>query len=427
MGVMADLRRRYEAAVQAGDVRVQVQCLWEAVTFVQEGGIDEADYFAQRFRLLFWWALQSLVQGDGAGVLALQRAFSIEVLDQLNMFPRVQRYFGQALLAMGESQAATAQLREYLVQYADDEEGWYYLGNACYLQKDFTGAGQAYEQALTLRPDFLAAQLRTAELFAALGDASVLAAVPEAERMAWAQLAAPDYLLPVRAYTVKEIRQFPVFINVRDRVEGLRLLVAWLRRAGQENIILLDNASTYPPLLMYMDELVKQGVQVYHLPNLGYKALWQSGLLRQLHIRTPYIYTDPDVVPLDACPLDIVERCYRVLWRYPSLDKVGLSILTEDITCAQRETIQHQEAAWQMHHVAPGLVYAATDTTFALYRGQYHYSLAASVRLEPPCTLRHLPWYYDERNLPADEAYYRAHADNSSSLVNLLRQQTEQA
>lgn len=38
MGVMADLRRRYEAAVQAGDVRVQVQCLWEAVTFVQEGG-----------------------------------------------------------------------------------------------------------------------------------------------------------------------------------------------------------------------------------------------------------------------------------------------------------------------------------------------------------------------------------------------------
>ena len=420
MDTMQDLRQQYEAAAAADDVEARVQCLWDAMTVVQEGGTDADNYFGHRLRLLFWAGLRGLERGDGQPLLALR---GLAHLDQLNMFQRVQRYIGQAWLAAGQPREAATELRAYLQQYPDDEEGWYYLGNACVALHEMTEAAAAYAEALTRRPLFLAARVRAGELCAALGDASVLAAIPEAERAAWASVQAPDWLLPLRDYTLAEVRQFPVFINVRDRVDGLRRLVAWLQRAGQTSIILLDNASTYPPLLDYLTAVQQDGVQVVHLPNLGYQALWQSGILRQLQVDTPYIYTDPDVVPGPDCPRDVIALCYAVLERHPVLDKVGLALRTADITCEQQETIRQQEAHWQLHRVEPGLTYAAVDTTLALYRGQYHYSLPASVRLAPPCELRHLPWYYREDALPADEAYYRAHADNSSSLVNLLRAQ----
>ena len=45
----------------------------------------------------------------------------------------------------------------------------------------------------------------------------------------------------------------PILINVRDRVTPLRKLVSWLELAGHERITLLDNDSTYPELLTYLD------------------------------------------------------------------------------------------------------------------------------------------------------------------------------
>ncbi len=46
--------------------------------------------------------------------------------------------------------------------------------------------------------------------------------------------------------------QYPIIINVRDRLEALRDLVDWLERAGQEDIWLCDNASTYEPMVDYL-------------------------------------------------------------------------------------------------------------------------------------------------------------------------------
>ncbi len=48
--------------------------------------------------------------------------------------------------------------------------------------------------------------------------------------------------------------QFPVIITVRDRVTSLRQLVEWLEAAGQRELYLLDNASTYPPLLEWLSQ-----------------------------------------------------------------------------------------------------------------------------------------------------------------------------
>ena len=45
----------------------------------------------------------------------------------------------------------------------------------------------------------------------------------------------------------------PIVICSRDRVWCLRRLVDWLERAGHERIVIVDNASTYEPLLDYLD------------------------------------------------------------------------------------------------------------------------------------------------------------------------------
>ena len=46
--------------------------------------------------------------------------------------------------------------------------------------------------------------------------------------------------------------QYPTFIIVRDRIEPLRQLLDWLDRAGQREIWLIDNDSTYPPLVEFL-------------------------------------------------------------------------------------------------------------------------------------------------------------------------------
>ena len=61
-------------------------------------------------------------------------------------------------------------------------------------------------------------------------------------------------------------RQVPVIINSFNRLGSLRRLVGWLLRAGQQKIVIIDNASRYQPLLDYLRwasqcELVYQHVR----------------------------------------------------------------------------------------------------------------------------------------------------------------------
>ena len=48
------------------------------------------------------------------------------------------------------------------------------------------------------------------------------------------------------------VKQYPVIITVRDRITYLKKLLLWLENAGQHEIWLCDNASTYPPLVEFL-------------------------------------------------------------------------------------------------------------------------------------------------------------------------------
>ena len=209
----------------------------------------------------------------------------------------------------------------------------------------------------------------------------------------------------------------PIFIIARDRVSTLRDLILWLQRAGMTKIGIIDNASTYPPLLRYYEEELPREVQLLHAgANLGHEAFWRLDL--HLKQTTRFIVTDPDILPDENCPLDLVRKMHEVADRFPGGAKVGPAIRIDDLPeCfAQRDHMRFCESDYWLRKYPEGDCWnAAIDTTFALYEPTWtRWPLAATggvqhVRLDFPYVVRHLPWYEDSTNPSEETKYYRAH------------------
>lgn len=211
----------------------------------------------------------------------------------------------------------------------------------------------------------------------------------------------------------KNYRLVPIIINSRDRRSCLEQLLAWLRSAGYANVAILDNDSTYPPLVEYLQAVRDEILVLRSRTNLGPRALWSSGLISLLG-DVPFVYTDPDVVPTEDCPADAVLKLADALAKFQHAPKAGLGIMIDDIpdTFDQKYVVQAWETRyWQ--RPLPGNCYGAMlDTTFALYRpGSWHNVQA--VRTGPPYLVRHLPWYADSSKPSQEEQYYAEHAASS--------------
>ena len=278
-----------------------------------------------------------------------------------------------------------------------DELSYFYRANSLAMQERFEEAEMLYEKILSIHADF-----------------------PEVKNNL--ELVHKDtnenLILEVSSlWNFCDWQDVPIFINSRDRVGVLRKLINWLLKAGYRNLIILDNNSTYPKLLEYYSKLEEDSrVKVVLLKkNLGYKAIWLSNILEDMKISTPYVYTDPDVLPIDECPKDFMKRLIEVLDSNHEIRKVGLSLLWEDITIDDKEKHRRREFDFfKRGNIGDNVSYANVDTTFALYSNLRIYSLRFSLRTYGDFRLRHLPWYFNYKKLPEDEKYYLEHADRNS-------------
>lgn len=210
--------------------------------------------------------------------------------------------------------------------------------------------------------------------------------------------------------------QYPVFITVRDRVTCLAALVQWLESAGQERIYLLDNDSTYPPLLDYLaaspHTVVRLGA------NVGHRAAWESGAIAAVcGDREHFVVTDPDVVPVEECPADALDVFREILDLIPDCSKAGFGLRIDDLPVGF--TFRNDVVAWESrfwtNELAPGIYAAPIDTTFALHRPGTPYQLTGAVRTGMPYVARHLGWYVDSGDPSDEDAYYQAHARRDST------------
>lgn len=223
-------------------------------------------------------------------------------------------------------------------------------------------------------------------------------------------VAEPEGLRPLHGLPFWRV---PILINSFNRLHSLRRLVDWLLRAGYVDIHVIDNASTYPPLLGYLTALEQdRRVRVTRLAaNAGHLAIWQEKLLDRLGIDTEYVYTDPDVVPIEACPRDLVGVLQSVLDDNPGIARAGTGLRLDDLP----ETYRHRTHAidWErqfwLRPAAPGLFHAPIDTTLALYRPKSGHDFAKrSIRLGWPYLAAHEGWYLNHAEPSEEDLFYQA-------------------
>lgn len=207
---------------------------------------------------------------------------------------------------------------------------------------------------------------------------------------------------------ISDFHNIPILINNYNRLEYLKILIDGLTKRGYNNIHIIDNNSTYPPLLEYYKTCP---YDIIHLgKNVGYDAIWRTDVYERFK-DSYYVYTDADLEIDEICPDNFMEYFLDVLKKHPSCQKVGFSLRIDDLPNHYKnkaKVIEVEKQFW-INQNKEGLYCAKIDTTFALYRpfckgaanGGYEV-----YRTPTPYLVRHLPWYIDSDNLSDEEKYY---------------------
>ncbi len=120
--------------------------------------------------------------------------------------------------------------------------------------------------------------------------------------------------------------QVPIIINNRNIFGWCRDMVEYLKRIPDTRVIVLDNQSSYKPLLAYYDT---HPCEIVRLPsNMGKLAPWKSGLVDKLGGEY-YVVTDPDL-DLSGVPLDVLDVLRAGMEKY-EVCKAGLSLAIDDL------------------------------------------------------------------------------------------------
>jgi hypothetical protein len=228
----------------------------------------------------------------------------------------------------------------------------------------------------------------------------------------------------------------PVFIISFNRLTCLQKLVAWLESAELAEPIIVDNGSTYPPLLDWFDRI--RGAIVIHdfKDNYGPYRVWNQRLFwpRTSPEQPFYVVTDPDIVPIADCPRDAIPRLVDT-WNQVRCPKVGLSLRVETIpdTLPTAPDIRGWETKMQTDGVrqpdgagARALLpcyESMLDTTFQVNHRDVLPTSGGSpgIRLAHPYQADHLGWHLDPHHLSEEERFYWRTASPVASTIQTLK------
>lgn len=227
---------------------------------------------------------------------------------------------------------------------------------------------------------------------------------------------------------IVDYKSIPIIINNFNRLTSLKALIASLEKRGYKNLFIIDNASTYPPLLEYYTTCP---YKVFRLDtNVGYLALWKTSIYKEF-ISDFYVYTDSDVVPCDECPDDFLNYFWDILKRHKYATKVGFGLKIDDLPdhFNLKQSVVEWESKFWNFEVEKDLFRAPIDTTFALYKPFARKNAnwyIEQYRTGGNYQARHIPWYNDTTNLSVEELYYinscakKTHWTNMNAIADSL-------
>jgi hypothetical protein len=222
-------------------------------------------------------------------------------------------------------------------------------------------------------------------------------------------------------YDENDPKTYPIIILSYNQLYYLKQLVSFLHEANYHNIVIIDNASTYPPLLDYLDEIGKK-VKVHKLKNnYGHMVFWRRKEFFYRYAGGYYAVTDPDVLPDENCPEDFLSYFKNVLEREKKVTKVGFSLNINNIPDENfnKETILKWEKKFWNREDVEGNFIAEIDTTFALYRPNNYDAIKSNflgaIRTKPPYIATHGGWNVKSKKLTNEQKFYFSSSSKSSS------------
>ena len=213
----------------------------------------------------------------------------------------------------------------------------------------------------------------------------------------------------------------PVFVNVFNRLTTTRNLCEQLAAMPNVRVVIVDNASTYPPLLDWYAECPHEVVRLES--NMGHHAPWLSGTVSRIATNGHYCVTDCDL-DLEGVPLDLMDVLRAPLVSCVAgvcgVKKSGISLRIDDLPEWQSEVVNWEKRFWEKP-IGGRYYQAIIDTTLCMYSASLLHRHAMTiggiktVRSAMPYTARHMPWYLDCENLDKENQQYFETANQSNS------------
>ena len=201
---------------------------------------------------------------------------------------------------------------------------------------------------------------------------------------------------------------YPVVLTNMNRLTTCKKMVEDLfRMNGNSKIIIIDNASTYPPLLEWYKEVEKDINIIRNEKNQGPWTFFYGGIYTAVDADY-YIYSDADLELNPNMPYNWQEIMLGYIKKYNR--KASLALRLDDIPDDYEfkdKILNHQSVCW--YDSGEKDVYKAiTDMTFSMDKKSKGHRYD-SVRLAGDFACRHVPWYVNFENIDDEEKYYLEH------------------
>jgi hypothetical protein len=201
----------------------------------------------------------------------------------------------------------------------------------------------------------------------------------------------------------------PIIINNFNRLTTTKKLVEDLYKLGYCNIHILDNNSTYKPLLEWYK--TNPCVVKRLKDNLEGLSIYNSQYINEFLQDYKWVcYTDSDIELNENTPKDFVEQLIGFATTYGKL-KAGLALRIDDLPetfYAHFTKVHYENRNWDNSiklQDNPPIYSAPLDTTFCIIRPDRPFDYQA-IRVAGEFTAYHKPWYFDWANLDKEEQYY---------------------
>ncbi len=218
-----------------------------------------------------------------------------------------------------------------------------------------------------------------------------------------------------------------IFIMNWNWLEWTKKQAEFFTNCGH-TVIIVDNCSTYPPLLEWYKTCPYKVISTNGVELSTYnRFIWEMNL-PDIHTSDNYYAVTDSDLGFEGIPKDFCEALVSDIERSEGILKSGLSIRIEDLPVNEYAN-RYREAEknnWS-HQDAHGFYGIPVDTTFAVYSkdrcknldsmwrpsgdpvpesfldNSYFYR---SHRSPEPYTVQHLPWYMDIDNLTQEQQYH---------------------